>query len=75
MSEQALAASPYKGLTPYSEDDASFFFGRQRERDMIEANLIATHDAAARHKARAHQAPASTAGRAARRAMTRFSKA
>lgn len=42
MSEQALAASPYKGLTPYSEDDASFFFGRQRERDMIEANLIAT---------------------------------
>ena len=41
MSDQGAPFSPYKGLIPYSEDDASFFFGRQRERDMIEANLIA----------------------------------
>lgn len=42
MSEPSAAFAPYKGLIPYDEDDAGFFFGRQRERDMIEANLIAT---------------------------------
>ena len=42
MNDHALPFSPYKGLIPYSENDANFFFGRQRERDMIEANLIAT---------------------------------
>lgn len=33
---------PYKGLVPYSEDDAQFFFGREAEREIIEANLIAS---------------------------------
>src|SRR5207248_6313334 len=34
--------SPYKGLAHYTEDDAAFFFGRERERTMIVANLIAS---------------------------------
>src|SRR6185295_7437035 len=33
--------SPYKGLIPYSEQDAEFFFGRERERNFITANLLA----------------------------------
>jgi WD40 repeat protein len=33
--------SPYKGLLPYSEDDSSFFFGRESERQIITANLQA----------------------------------
>jgi WD40 repeat protein len=32
---------PYVGLAPYAEGDADFFFGRERERDLISANLIA----------------------------------
>lgn len=32
---------PYKGLTPYSPEDAAFFFGRERERNFITANLLA----------------------------------
>ena len=36
--------SPYKGLTPFedSELDVRFFFGRERERELIEANLMAS---------------------------------
>ena len=32
---------PYKGLTPYSEEDAPFFFGRETEQELITANLMA----------------------------------
>jgi hypothetical protein len=31
--------SPYVGLEPYEEDDAPFFFGRERDRRLITANL------------------------------------
>ena len=34
--------SPYKGLTPYSEGDAPFFFGREKETRLISANLFAS---------------------------------
>ncbi len=36
--------SPYKGLTPFedSELDVRFFFGREQERELIEANLMAS---------------------------------
>lgn len=34
--------SPYKGLMPFSEEDAQFFFGREAEREIIIANLIAS---------------------------------
>jgi WD40 repeat protein len=33
--------SPYKGLVPYTEDDREYFFGRDVEREMIGANLLA----------------------------------
>jgi hypothetical protein len=33
---------PYIGLIPYAEQDAPFFFGRERERAMITANLMAS---------------------------------
>lgn len=33
--------SPYKGLIPYSEADAPFFFGREKETRLITANLFA----------------------------------
>ena len=33
--------SPYKGLVPYSDDDAPYFFGRDRERQIIADNLQA----------------------------------
>jgi tetratricopeptide (TPR) repeat protein len=32
---------PYKGLTHYSEEDAPYFFGRDAEREIISANLLA----------------------------------
>jgi hypothetical protein len=32
--------SPYKGLMPYEEEDAPFFFGRESEREIIIANLM-----------------------------------
>jgi WD40 repeat protein len=35
------AASPYKGLTHFTEDDFGLFFGRERERAVIVANLKA----------------------------------
>jgi hypothetical protein len=34
-------ASPYKGLANYTEQDAALFFGRDREREVIIANLKA----------------------------------
>jgi hypothetical protein len=33
--------SPYKGLANFTEQDAAFFFGREREREVIIANLRA----------------------------------
>jgi tetratricopeptide (TPR) repeat protein len=43
VSEPALLDRPYKGLMPYSdtEEDAQFFFGREAEREIIAANLMA----------------------------------
>jgi WD40 repeat protein len=35
-------ASPYKGLTYYSEHDAAYFFGRESETEIIIANLMAS---------------------------------
>ena len=37
-----LPPTPYKGLAPYSEVDAPFFFGREREWEIIADNLMAT---------------------------------
>jgi hypothetical protein len=34
--------SPYKGLIPYGEDDAPFFFGREKETRLCIANLFAS---------------------------------
>lgn len=34
--------SPYKGLMPYAEEDAPYFFGRETERDLIVANLLSS---------------------------------
>jgi WD40 repeat protein len=38
-----LPTSPYKGLVPFEESelDASFFFGRERETELVTANLLA----------------------------------
>ncbi|HEV7893284.1 MAG TPA: hypothetical protein VGP08_21890 [Pyrinomonadaceae bacterium] len=38
--EYKIKDSPYKGLTPYFEEDAEFFFGRTTERDNIIFNLM-----------------------------------
>ncbi len=40
MSKGVLPATPYKGLVPYSEEDAPFFFGREPEREIITDNLM-----------------------------------
>jgi WD40 repeat protein len=42
MSKAVLPNTPYKGLVPYSEEDAPFFFGRDSEREIITANLMAS---------------------------------
>jgi WD40 repeat protein len=34
--------TPYRGLVPYTEEDADFFFGRERERDEIISRLLAS---------------------------------
>jgi hypothetical protein len=34
--------SPYQGLNPYIEEDADFFFGRERETRLVIANLFAS---------------------------------
>ena len=38
------SCSPYRGLAPFqdAEHDVRFFFGRDRERELIEANLMAS---------------------------------
>jgi hypothetical protein len=36
-----VPSSPYKGLMPYAEEDAPFFFGREAELEIIAANLLA----------------------------------
>src|SRR3954469_24099689 len=43
MTDVAIAApdTPFKGLAHYTEKDAAFFFGRDRERKVIIANLKA----------------------------------
>ncbi len=41
MTEAALPTTPYKGLIPYEEKDAPFFFGRQPDQKIITANLMA----------------------------------
>src|SRR4051794_19587337 len=41
LPEQLPATGPYKGLANYTEEDAAFFFGRDREREVIVANLKA----------------------------------
>jgi len=40
----AAPASPYKGLAPFDDSDldALFFFGRERESEVIAANLMAS---------------------------------
>ena len=38
-SSAPLPATPYVGLVPYTEDDASFFFGRDAEKSIVTANL------------------------------------
>jgi WD40 repeat protein len=38
---EKLPESPYKGLLPYDENDAAFFFGRETERELITSNLLA----------------------------------
>ena len=42
MSSEPSSVSPYKGLMPYTKDDAAYFFGRERERELITANLMAS---------------------------------
>ncbi len=39
---RAGAACPYRGLVPFSVEDAAYFFGRGAEREIIAANLIAS---------------------------------
>jgi len=38
----ALPETPYVGLIPFAEADAPFFFGRERQRRLIAANLVAS---------------------------------
>jgi WD40 repeat protein len=50
MSQAATAPSaadvllecPYKGLTPYTEEDAAFFFGREADTELIIGNLMSS---------------------------------
>ncbi|MBC8492165.1 MAG: hypothetical protein H8D43_00155, partial [Chloroflexi bacterium] len=39
--EDTTGQCPYKGLGPYTERDAAFFFGRERDQRLIIANLFA----------------------------------
>ena len=40
MTTELSSIGPYKGLFPYSEEDAPFFFGREADRDLLIANLL-----------------------------------
>lgn len=42
MTAEPTRRSPYQGLIPYGEDDAPFFFGREKETRLIIANLFAS---------------------------------
>ena len=42
MPDPVAEWSPYKGLLPYDEKDAPYFFGRDRERRQISAALRAS---------------------------------
>lgn len=42
MNEPGPPQKPYKGLVPYSEEDAQYFFGRERECKVIIANAMAS---------------------------------
>lgn len=33
---------PYRGLRPYGEEDAEYYFGRDKERDVVIGNMMAT---------------------------------
>jgi hypothetical protein len=37
----AIPPSPYRGLRPYTEAEADFFFGREAEVEIVSANLLA----------------------------------
>ncbi|MGH3698124.1 MAG: WD40 repeat domain-containing protein [Pseudonocardiaceae bacterium] len=41
-SSQDVPECPYVGLEPFGEQDAGYFFGRERESDLIVANLTAS---------------------------------
>src|SRR5574341_815070 len=41
QTDKHLTDTPYKGLVPYSVDDALFFFGREADEEIITANLMA----------------------------------
>lgn len=42
MQQQPSRRSPYQGLIPYTEKDAQFFFGREKETRLTIANLFAS---------------------------------
>ena len=42
MTAGSVLTRPYKGLVPYDEADALFFFGREAEEEIITANLMAS---------------------------------
>ncbi len=41
LSKSKVPKSPYKGLEPYSKDDALFFFGRENKWQIVTDNLMA----------------------------------
>src|SRR5882724_11674256 len=42
MNNTPVNNSPYKGLQPYTERDRNFFFGRERDQEIITSNLFAS---------------------------------
>jgi hypothetical protein len=42
MAQPRPRSSPYQGLIPYTEQDANYFFGREKETRLIVANLFAS---------------------------------
>lgn len=43
MSDLSRDFCPYKGLAPYTENDRAYFFGRERDQEIIISNLYASH--------------------------------